>query len=164
MPAPWHRKENIPMQPKLTPEQRFWSKVDPCRTDGCFLWVGSTYPAGYGAFWLNGKMTLAHHFLIGKAPEGYEWDHLCHTRKCVRPQHVEAVSHQQNYLRGERWQLDRTHCPLGHPYNEDNTYITPRGHRVCRKCDYLRTIKKRARRALRIQDVAVIQPVEPVSG
>ena len=30
---------------------------------------------------------------------------------------------------------DRTHCPKGHPYDEENTYINPRdGGRSCRKC------------------------------
>lgn len=28
----------------------------------------------------------------------------------------------------------RTHCHRGHEYTPDNTYITKRGHRECRKC------------------------------
>lgn len=29
----------------------------------------------------------------------------------------------------------RTHCPHGHPYDQDNTYRAPgRGHRKCRQC------------------------------
>ena len=28
----------------------------------------------------------------------------------------------------------RTHCPNGHPYTEENTYINRRGHRKCREC------------------------------
>lgn len=33
-----------------------------------------------------------------------------------------------------------THCPQGHPYNEENTYIDKRGLRACRACarDYKR--------------------------
>jgi hypothetical protein len=31
-------------------------------------------------------------------------------------------------------QLDKTHCPQGHPYSEENTYRTARGHRQCRAC------------------------------
>lgn len=38
---------------------------------------------------------------------------------------------------------DRTHCLRGHPYTEENTYVTADGARRCRKC---RTIEvKRAR-------------------
>ncbi len=29
---------------------------------------------------------------------------------------------------------DRTHCPKGHPYDEENTYISRSGSRVCRTC------------------------------
>jgi hypothetical protein len=28
----------------------------------------------------------------------------------------------------------KTHCPRGHPYDDANTYISPRGSRICRKC------------------------------
>ena len=28
----------------------------------------------------------------------------------------------------------RTHCPHGHEYTAENTYIRPRGHRECRAC------------------------------
>lgn len=30
---------------------------------------------------------------------------------------------------------NRTHCPQGHPYDEANTHIDPRGHRHCRECN-----------------------------
>jgi len=28
----------------------------------------------------------------------------------------------------------RTHCPKGHPYSSENTYVNPRGSRECRMC------------------------------
>jgi len=28
----------------------------------------------------------------------------------------------------------RTHCPQGHEYTEENTYVTPKGSRSCRAC------------------------------
>jgi hypothetical protein len=40
----------------------------------------------------------------------------------------------------ETWVRDKdrkkTHCPQGHPYDEENTYYTPGGDRKCRKCTY----------------------------
>lgn len=30
---------------------------------------------------------------------------------------------------------DRTHCPKGHPYDQENTYRDPRGRRGCRACN-----------------------------
>jgi|SoiMethySBSTD1v2_1073268.scaffolds.fasta_scaffold996584_1 hypothetical protein len=29
---------------------------------------------------------------------------------------------------------ERSRCPHGHPYDQDNTYVDPRGHRRCREC------------------------------
>jgi WhiB family transcriptional regulator, redox-sensing transcriptional regulator len=31
-------------------------------------------------------------------------------------------------------QASKTHCKHGHPYDADNTYYTPDGHRRCRTC------------------------------
>ena len=35
------------MQFKRTPLDRFWRHVDPCRTDGCALWIGSRDTTGH---------------------------------------------------------------------------------------------------------------------
>ena len=120
---------------KLTADERFWSKVDPCRTDGCALWLANTGSKGYGFFWLNGKMTLAHHFLKGKPPIGLEWDHGCRRRGCIWPDHLEAVTHKVNMERGVAAASLRTQCPSGHPYDAKNTAVHKAGYRRCRECD-----------------------------
>jgi hypothetical protein len=28
----------------------------------------------------------------------------------------------------------KTHCPQGHPYSAENTYVSPQGKRFCRAC------------------------------
>ncbi|GGF38877.1 NUMOD4 domain-containing protein [Williamsia phyllosphaerae] len=46
----------------------------------------------------------------------------------------------------------KTHCPLGHPYNEMNTYVYPgKPHRMCRTCrtNYQRTYQRNLRAARR---------------
>lgn len=47
-------------------------------------------------------------------------------------------------------QAQKTHCPHGHPYSPENTYVRPCGRRVCRECrriklreDYKPTGRKR---------------------
>lgn len=35
---------------------------------------------------------------------------------------------------GKTWQRLKTHCPHGHPYDEENTRYTKKGHRQCRTC------------------------------
>lgn len=83
--------------------QRFWAKVDPCRTDGCALFLAGATGKGYAQFWLDGKKILAHHVLVGKPPAGLEWDHVksrgCLNRNCVWPGHLEAVTRSENARR-----------------------------------------------------------------
>lgn len=84
---------------KGNPETRFWGKVDPCRTDNCMIWTGSKTKGGYGLFGTGVKVIAAHLFLVGHAPEGLEWDHLCVNPSCIYPKHLEAVTHSVNMRR-----------------------------------------------------------------
>jgi len=111
---------------------------------GCWEWTGYHFLSGYGEFFANGKPVRAHRFSYlyfkGDIPDGLEPDHLCRNRGCVNPDHLEAVTHQENVMRGRNPQLTRercaakTHCPKGHPYDSINTYIHPDGSRKCRTC------------------------------
>lgn len=120
---------------------RFWSKVEkngPLPVDrpelgNCWLWQGAT-ARGYGAFSIGYKTLRAHTVSLGLAgisvPEGLEPDHLCRRPLCVRPEHLEVVTHQVNT---QRRSAVRTHCPKGHAYDVANTYMH-RGKRHCRAC------------------------------
>jgi hypothetical protein len=130
-------------------ELRFWSHVQKGTGDECWIWLGSKTPSGYGSFGLRkGRLTPAHRFayelLRGAIPEGLELDHLCRNPFCCNPDHLESVSHRVNVLRGESpaaQNARRTHCPHGHPYTPENTYIRPNtGDRQCRIC-----LRERAR-------------------
>ncbi len=123
----------------LTPSERFWVKVD--KTETCWIWLGSRRGKDYSAFPLNNKMVAAHVWAWeqenGPVPDGLELDHLCRTHLCVRPSHLEAVTPRENVLRGESFaaaNASKTHCPSGHPYSDENTYIRPDGGRECRRC------------------------------
>jgi hypothetical protein len=62
-------------------------------------------------------------------------------RSCWNPEHLEAVTHEENIRRGlwgpeatkHRAEL-RTHCKNGHLYDEATTSIRPNGRRRCRSC------------------------------
>lgn len=43
----------------------------------------------------------------GPVPDGMHLDHLCRTRRCVRPDHLEPVSQQINVQRGSRSKLSQ---------------------------------------------------------
>ncbi len=113
---------------------RFWAKVE--KTPACWLWQGAS-ANGYGKFWVQGRMTQAHRWAyedaFGLIPLGLILDHLCRTVSCVRPDHLEPVTHQENMHRGRFGQA--AHCPQGHPYDSLNTYRNPHtGERHCRTC------------------------------
>jgi hypothetical protein len=122
----------------------------------CIEWVGNRNPAGYGKFYpgqiapgVYAHMMLAHRWgyeqFIGPIPEGLQLDHLCRNRPCVNTDHLEPVTCGVNLSRiptygtpewnGAKFNLAKTHCPKGHPYDEGNTYVSPDGRRrSCRIC------------------------------
>ncbi len=100
-------------------EEKFLAKVD--KSDSCWNWTGLISIYGYGVFY-DGKRTIhAHRFSYElhkrKIPKGLVVDHLCRNRKCVNPDHLEAVTQRVNILRGESHQAKnarKTHCIRGH--------------------------------------------------
>ena len=72
--------------------------------NGCWIYTGGLTRLGYGQVRSKGRMRSTHqvmfeHF-VGPVPDGKELDHLCRTRPCCRPDHLEPVTHRENCLRG----------------------------------------------------------------
>lgn len=147
------------VQPDLTPVEAFWARVERTGHGGCWVWTGGT-SNGYGHLKWGGRGMGAHRvaweIAFGSIPDDREIDHRCHTsdcrlgvkcphRRCVNPSHLKPVSHAENMapersslgaLARER-NLAKTHCPHGHEYTPENTYISPKGARYCRECNRL---------------------------
>jgi hypothetical protein len=72
-------------------------------SSGCWLWTAGKTRLGYGSVPHSGKMRCAHVVMyekyIGPVPEGLELDHLCRTKLCVNPAHLEPVTHAENMRR-----------------------------------------------------------------
>lgn len=141
---------------------RFWSKVDFGDGEGCWEWTAylSQGPVnwGYGQFFLDGAVRKAHRlayeFCVGPIPAGLVIDHLCRVRKCVRPEHLEAVTTKENNKRLPRRELSgfllanslKTHCLRGHEFTAENTYAY-RGDRYCRTCHRMNDARRYAERS-----------------
>lgn len=55
-----------------------------------------------------------------------------------------SANEQDKIAHGGHWQVNKTHCPQGHPYDEENTYINPStGGRSCRICTRVRNASRR---------------------
>ena len=120
---------------------RFLSYIKIVKDTDCWEWTGSKNTDGYGKMRFNGKTIYIHRFIYeyfyGPIQAELELDHLCKNRVCANPEHLEAVSHTENILRGTSFvsiNSKKTHCPQGHEYSLDNTYHTPAGRRACRTC------------------------------
>ena len=120
--------------------------------NGCIWFTGALNAHGYGMVWRDGEMVLAHraayeHF-VGPIPEGMTIDHECHNadetcpggitcqhRRCVNVEHMVPKTATENALASPHAPANRTHCPQGHPYSEENLYVYPDGAaRSCRTC------------------------------
>ena len=85
-------------------KKRFRSYVE--KTDcSCWVWIGCLCK-GYGVFYTHGKKHYAHRWLWefknGPIPDGIELDHLCQNKSCVKPSHLEAVTHAENMKRAAK--------------------------------------------------------------
>lgn len=140
-----------PLREPPSAEERFWTFVS--KGEGCWEWTGHIIPTtGYGQWSYGGrpsKKSLAHRYsyqiMRGEIPARLQLDHLCRNRRCVNPDHLEAVTQRVNILRGNgasARNARKTHCIRGHAFDAANTYLTPgTGHRQCRACRTLREMK-----------------------
>lgn len=92
---------------KLTPEERFWPKVDRRGGDECWPWKASKFRSGHGQF-RGGFTAQAHVFSFrlhgGVTKDGEFVDHKRRNPPCVNPRHLQAATRKQN---GENQRLSR---------------------------------------------------------
>jgi hypothetical protein len=107
---------------------------------GCWLWNRSLNSDGYGQWTVRGRPIRAHRWayetFVGRIPDDLVVGHKCDVKRCVNPDHLEAITVAQNtqdaYDRGlsEAWQVAQSECPYGHPYPPRE----PGKYRRCLEC------------------------------
>lgn len=120
-------------------EKRLVPNIHYLASGECWLYVDSKqdYPSFHDGVRTVKAHTWAYRHWVGEIPKGFQLDHLCKQTRCVRPEHLEAVTPWENTMRSNSpsaINARKTHCPKGHEYSADNTYRPPSGGRKCRKC------------------------------
>lgn len=130
---------------------RFWSKVEEPfdAHNDCWIWKGACdKKSGYGKFKIGARHTpvvqahrFSYVFFNGPIPERHEVHHNCENPPCVNPTHLEALTNAEHRLRSPQflvsisaWRRAITHCPQGHLYDAENTYLNKKGTRQCKEC------------------------------
>ena len=133
-------------------------------SSGCLLWGGHISPNGYAKLGRFYAHRLAYENAFGPIGIGLHIDHVmdrgCKHRHCIEPTHLEAVTQKENNRRQPNVikQLNTTHCPHGHSYDAQNTWIRKRGNgfkRECRKCHYIRVSNRKREIRNRLRLVAL---------
>jgi hypothetical protein len=87
---------------------RFERKVARRADDKCWPWLGGLTSSGYGMQRCGSAVAPAHRVAWVLAngrdiPEGLVIDHLCGSRTCCNPAHLEAVTQSENVRRSEKY-------------------------------------------------------------
>jgi len=79
-------------------ESRFLQYVN--KNDDCWLWTGHVDKSGYGHFRMDNATHRSHRVAyilwIGEVPDGTVVHHKCAQKNCVRPDHLQVVTPQEN--------------------------------------------------------------------
>lgn len=113
--------------------QRFWTKVCVKEPVECWPWQGAVMKNGYGRFGKTTAHRAAFVLRYGPVADHLVIDHLCRSRDCCNPDHLEAVTNRENAQRGARGRMVTT-CKNGHAYTPANTVLRSDGRRACKEC------------------------------
>ncbi len=134
------RKVNKMPQPDIAVLRRIWVKMGTPKE--CWPWLGSLNTDGYPTCMpvaqsrkRLGKVFYPHrlmfHWFKHPLPNDLTIDHLCKNRRCLNPDHMEAVTIAENVGRA----VKRAYCKRGHPQTAKNRYTAPgSGQTRCKPC------------------------------
>lgn len=158
-------EDGLKLSPTLADRVQRRLRVAP---SGCVEWTGPLTGSGYGSVsvgvkdgrnYVVGVHRVMYSMWVGPIQPGMVIDHLCRNKSCCNPQHLEAVTHVENLMRGvgpaksRARMLDpllrpcppKPFCKRGHAMTEENIMYRRIGSRQCRACNRLRSWEWRRR-------------------
>jgi hypothetical protein len=138
----------------MTPAERLAVGLER-KPNGCLEWTGCvTVRSGYGRINIAGRgVVVTHRFAWelanGPIPDGLSVLHHCDNPPCCETEPSEVYPEGHLFIgtqtdnmadmvakgrSGTRPGSAITHCPDGHKYTPENTYVKPDGGRSCRSC------------------------------
>jgi hypothetical protein len=131
--------------------ERYRKRIRVDDAKGCWLWLGAKTSKGRGNVKICGRAVSTHRFffelLIGPVPSGMELHHKCEVPTCCNPDHLKVrtrLQHRRIHLERKYANREKTHCPRGHPFNQENTHVELRnGKFVRRRCKTCRRERKK---------------------
>lgn len=147
----------IPIDILDSVKDRFWSRVAIAGKDDCWEWRAGRVAAGYGSFYMAGFLYRANRvawaFHNATDPGDLHVCHTCDNPPCCNPAHLFLGTTQDNMKdmvrKGRRVFPFATHCPQGHAYSPENTYLHKGRHQYCKECTRTRSREWHRKRAAR---------------
>lgn len=139
--------------------ERIWARTN--FMDSCWVWTGATNDKGYGQICVPNRRIYVHRVVCaafhGDPPfPKAEAMHACDNPPCVRPDHLQWATHQENIQdaglknrMGSHNNLLKTHCLFGHVLSAPKTVFVRGRERHWRRC--LECHAKRSRERMRRQ-------------
>lgn len=118
------------------------------RVRRCLLWTGAVYRKSNNTKWRYPRIMwnnkprrgnrLVWELIYGPITNNQHVLHHCDESLCLNYQHMYLGSPRDNgrdcSSRNRTYNGNKTHCPRGHAYKDNNVVIRKNGGRVCRAC------------------------------
>ena len=99
------------MDRKINTLENILSKTKRDEDTGCLIYTGAVNEKGYARISFKNKTYKASHVVYkmwyGTIPDGCEIDHTCYNRRCIERTHLRPLTHKENIIRTERYEILR---------------------------------------------------------
>jgi hypothetical protein len=112
---------------------------------GCWEWQGHRTCLDYGELHWEGRCWVLHRLMYACTHGAFDPQldvlHGCDNPPCCRFEHLRLGdmfdNQQERVAKGRHYLAQRTLCSRGHELSGENLYVSPEGHRRCKRCNLI---------------------------